>query len=171
MAARQVTRRPRRLSNPPPGQSAQSGECSRQLGRAHPCHPVGSVCGGFAANGIWTVHEQPFMMVPSITTLHLVGCTAYRRRRTWTSRTRSIVPPSRRTGRSSAMRAGYEARPRPCCLDGGESVDQQDRVDRAVESLHQTALGHALSSDTSALIDRARRWKESHLVIADRAIR
>ena len=50
-------------------------------------------------------------------------------------------------------------------------MDQQDRFDRAVESLHEAALGNAQWSETSALIDRACGWKGSHLVIVDRHTR
>ena len=50
-------------------------------------------------------------------------------------------------------------------------MDRQDRFERAVESLHQAALGNAPWSETSALIDRVCGWKGSHLVILDRHTR
>ena len=48
------------------------------------------------------------------------------------------------------------------------TVDHQGKFDRAVESLHEAALGRAHWRETSALIDDACGWKGAHLVIVDR---
>ena len=50
-------------------------------------------------------------------------------------------------------------------------MSQQDRFDRAVEALHEAALGDARWPETSALIDMACGWKGCHLVIVDRHTR
>ncbi len=46
-------------------------------------------------------------------------------------------------------------------------MDQQDRMDRAVESLHEAMLGDSRWCDTSVLVDEACGWKGAHLIIVD----